>query len=1184
MSDFTRPAKLPPEQQAIRAKCFHPSGMFVEFPREEVEKSIPERFEKIVWLHPDRVAVKTANYFVTYAELNRAANRVTRAVLAQQRNLAEPVALLFEKGIEQIVAMVGVLKAGGFFLLLDPSFPRARIAHILKDSVARLLIHHKQTARVASELQSNDCKTINFDSINYGEADEQLRKNISPRDLASIVYTSGSSGQPKGVIQSHQNLLHRVMLFTGQYHICPYDRVSLLSFGTSNSVTHSLFALLNGATLLLYDVKTDGVAGLADWMLREEISLCLISSPLFRHLCDTLPGKNRLPNLRLIGLRSDKVYKTDFDLYKKYFSTNCVFSTSLASTESGNLSIYFADQDTEIAGEEVPVGYPVADKDIALVDDDGTDVGFNQVGEIVVKSKYLSPGYWRKPELTRDKFAVDPHNPELRVYHTGDLGLMRFDGCLMHRGRKDFRVKIRGYGVDLGEVEKNIHDHPAVGEAVVLDRGESGETRLLAYFTSPREPDLTVGELRRFLVDRLSDYMIPSAFVRLEKMPLTSNGKVDRKALPDERGLRPELEVAYFAPRTSIEKKLTSIWAEVLHLHGIGIRDNFFDLGGDSLSASRVVSQIAKRFHIDLTLIHFFERPTIEAHAALIEKTRQKEPGAQDVFIKRIPSDARIPLSFAQERLWFLDQLEPGSCAYNVFFAYQLTGDLNVLALEQSVNEIIKRHEVLRTVFAQVNGEPIQSIVPSLTLKIPVIDLRKVISGEERQSEAWRLAKEEAQRPFDLARGPLLRMMLLRLADDEYILLRSMHHIVSDAWSGGVLFRELAALYEAFSNGQPSPLRELPIQYADYAVWQRQWLRGEILESQLSYWRKQLQDIQTLQLPADGPRGALQSSRGARQYFKLSGTLSSELKRLSRRQGVTIFMTLLAAFQTLLSRYSGQTDIVIGSPVAGRSRGESESLIGFFLNMLVLRSDLSGDPTFVETMNRVKDVCLGALSHQELPFEKLVEELNPVRDLSQNPLFQVAFAFQNTPRFVPQLSRIRVNEVEVETGIARFDLHCFMEEEDGYLKGAFDYNTDLFNADSIKRLIGHFEILLEGIVINPHQRISELPLLTDAEKQLVSLDWNDTRRDYPKDVVIHELFEEQVERTPDAIAVVLEDQQLTYRELNCRANRLAHYLRKLGVGPETLVAICMAVVGDGGWTTWHSQGRRGVCPPRPQLS
>jgi amino acid adenylation domain-containing protein len=515
-----------------------------------------------------------------------------------------------------------------------------------------------------------------------------------------------------------------------------------------------------------------------------------------------------------------------------------------------------------------------------------------------------------------------------------------------------------------------------------------------------------------------------------------------------------------------------------------------------------------------------------------------------------------FPLSFSQQRLWFLDQYyEEGSSVYNIPSAIRLRGALDVSALERSLQEIVNRHEALRTTFSVLEGEAVQVIAPALKLSLPVVDLSETPEAE-REEEAQRLAKEESRRRFDLSQGPLVRIRLLQLGKEDHVLLMTLHHIVSDAWSIGVMHHELSVLYQAFSNSKPSPLPDLPIQYADYAVWQREWLKGEELERQLSYWKKQLEGIPAvLDLPTDRPRSPVQSHRGGRQSFGLSKDLTEQLKAISRKEGVTLFMTLLATFQTLLHRYSGQEDIVVGSPIAGRNRSEIEGIIGFFVNTLALRSNLSDNPTFTQLLARVKEVALGAYAHQELPFEKLVEELHPERDLSYSPLFQVMFVLQNTSGTALKLGRIAVSSMRVGGGTAKFDLSLSMSEAPDGLKATLEYNTDLFDVATITRMVGHLQVLLDGIVADPEQRISELPLLTKAEKHQLLVDWNDTKRDYSKDKCIHELFEEQAEKTPYAIALVFEDQQLTYRELNNRANRLAHYLQKLGVVPDTLVGV-----------------------------
>ena len=513
------------------------------------------------------------------------------------------------------------------------------------------------------------------------------------------------------------------------------------------------------------------------------------------------------------------------------------------------------------------------------------------------------------------------------------------------------------------------------------------------------------------------------------------------------------------------------------------------------------------------------------------------------------------PLSFAQQRLWFLEQFEPNNPAYNMLFAVRIAGNLDVAVLERSLNEIVRRHESLRTTFSVVEEKPVQVIAPTLEMKIPVFDFRE-LPENKRETEARQLIIEESKRIFDLSQGPLLRVNLLKLEEKEHILLLTIHHIVSDGWSMGLLFQEISTLYEAFSREHHSPLPELPIQYADFAIWQRQWLQGEVLEKQLFYWKKQLADASpTIELPTDHPRPVTYTYDGASESVTLSESLSESLKKLSQQEDVTLFITLLSAFKTLLYRYTSQEDIIVGSPIAGRNRHDIESLIGFFVNTLALRIDLSGNPTFRELIGRVREVAFNAYDHQDLPFEKLVEELQPERNLNRSPLFQVMFTFQNVPRQSLQLSDLILIPLEFDNGISKFDLTLNLSEEPKGLRGWIEYNTDLFDADNIKRMIGHFQTLLEGIVENPDQRIGELPLLMELEKHQLLVNWNNTQADYPEDKCIHQLFEEQVEQTPDAIAVVFENQQLTYRELNAKANQLAHYLRKLGVGPETLVGI-----------------------------
>ena len=744
------------------------------------------------------------------------------------------------------------------------------------------------------------------------------------------------------------------------------------------------------------------------------------------------------------------------------------------------------------------------------------------------------------------------------MYKTGDLARYLPDGNIEFLGRIDNQVKIRGYRIELGEIEAVLAQDPAVREAVVLVREDSpGERRLVVYLVVTPGSAPSANELRCFLQQKVPGYMVPSVFMFLDSLPLTPNGKLDRKALLAPDQTRPKLDEPYTAPRTPVEDLLAQIWSDVLKLDKVGIHDNFFDLGGHSLLATQVISRVSNSFQIDIQLRRLFETPTIAGLATSVEASLGIEKDSQRIPpIVPIPRSDEIPLSFAQQRLWFLDRIEPGNATYNVPAAFRLAGELKVHALEQSLTEIVHRHEVLRTIFSTVNGDPVQMISPRSHCSLAYTDLSDRPESEREQALPSMLS-EEAERPFDLSRGPLIRAQLLRLASQDHVLFLNMHHIISDGWSMGVLFRELSVLYKAFCSGKPNPFRDLPIQYADYAVWQKQWLRGEELEHQLSYWRKQLDGLSTLPLPTDRARPAVQTYRGSTQALDLSAQLSEAIKALSQRQGVTLFMTLLAAFELLLSRYCGQSDIAVGCPIAGRTRQETEGLIGFFVNTLVLRADLSNNPTFKELLRQVRETALEAYSHQDLPFEKLVEELHPDRHLSNSPLFQVMFVFQNTADRPLEFEQLLLNPIRTTSHSAKFDLTLSVSETNGTLRGSLNYNTGLFDGSTIERMLVSYKTLLEGIVADPEQCISELPLVSEAEKHQLLVDWNDTETDYPKDQCIHEMFETQVEKTPDTIALVFEDQQLTYRELNNRASRLARYLKKLGVGPEVLVGICV---------------------------
>jgi amino acid adenylation domain-containing protein len=632
MNDHAMPAiQCPREQEAIRQKCFHPTANFVQFPKEDVETSIPDRFERISRQYPDQIAVKAKAQTFTYSELNAMANRIGRTILARQGNQVEPVGLLFNDPAFLAAAMLGVLKAGKFFVLLDPLLPPARLALILETSQTGLVVAERQSTLESSGIaESHRCLVV--ESADSSRDSDDLRLLIPATALAYVVYTSGSTGRPKGVLQSHRNLLHRVLVRTNRRHFCAADRIAHLTANTSNAVTNFFLALLNGATLVCFNVRKEGATALARWLAVETITICRISSALFRRLCENLTGKEEFSHLRLIELTSDTVRKSDVDLYKSKFPRQTILVTALSSSETGFLTEYMIDHESEIFGDEVPVGYPVEDKEILIVNDKGSFVGVNKVGEIMVRSRFLSPGYWVEPELTAAKFKVDQKDNRFTYYMTGDLGLLRPDGCLIHKGRKDFRVKVRGYSVEIADVEHSLQAHPEIKDAVVVSRqDEQGEARLVAYLVARRPPGPILSDMRAFLRERLPDYMIPAVFESVKEIPLTSNGKIYRSALPASARTRPNINMRFVAPDTPVERQLAEIWQSVLALEGIGIHDDFFDLGGDSLAATRVVSRVIKQFQVEVPLQSLYQSPTVAEMAAAVTEHQAKKLSGADL-------------------------------------------------------------------------------------------------------------------------------------------------------------------------------------------------------------------------------------------------------------------------------------------------------------------------------------------------------------------------------------------------------------------------------------------------------------------------------------------------------------------------------------------------------------------------
>ena len=1111
---------------------------------------------------------------LTFDQINSRANQLAHHLLNCGADRETMIGVMLERGPTSLVALLAVFKAGGCYLPLDPLYPPERLAFMLADAQASLLITE---ASVRARLPESAAQIICLDD-DAGQIAQQRTENpavaVLPQQLAYIIYTSGSTGRPKGVAIEHRQLLHTLRAAQEMVQLTPVDCLPCIaSFSFDISLLELLAAPLAGGRCLLVSTGKALDADVMKRVLAEATVLHAVPGVMRRFVSfarehgGSATG-DEYRHLRQLLVGGEAVAPELIAEMEEVFSSAAV-RVLYGPTEATIIcASYEVNRDEGVHG--VPgqmVGRPLINVVLRVLDEQGRLVPVGVEGEIYVGGEGVARGYRQGADLTAERFVADGYSAcaGARIYRTGDRGRYLSDGSIEFKGRTDEQVKVRGFRIEPGEIESALSEHEGVKEAIVVafeERGEEmgGEKRLATYIIAGQEGGPSISELRSYLKERLPDYMIPSAFVYLDVLPLTNNGKVDRRALPAPDAERPALAEAFLAPRSVVEEMLASIWSDVLGGVRVGVNDNFFELGGHSLLATQVISRVREAFGIEIALRSLFEQPTVGELAETIEEGLR----AGVVMPPRMERAQRegdvMPLSFAQQRLWFIDQLEPGNPVYNTPRGVRLRGTLDIAALERALTELVRRHEALRTTFRDLHGEPVQVIGQAKPFIVVIEDLSGLPEAT-REEEARRLTREEALGPFDLSTGPLVRARLLRLAKlprEEHVLLLSLHHIVSDGWSMGVLVREVATLYAAYAIGAESPLKELSLQYGDYAVWQREWLQGEVLDQQLSYWRKQLAGAPpVLELPADRPRPQVQTFRGAALPFKLSKELAQELRALSRREGVTLYMTLLAGLQTLLARYTGQEDISTGTPIANRRRGEIENLIGFFVNTLVLRTDVSGNPTFRELLQRVRETALNAYAHQDVPFEMLVEVLQPERSMSYTPLFQVLFVLQNAPQEKLELPGLTLDLLDIDSGTAKLDLMLSLEESEEGLEGICEYSTDLFDEATIHGLLGHFETLLEGVVNNPDERLLQLPLLSQAERRQLLDEWNATAEQFPNDLCVHELFAQQAEHMPDGVAVIFEATQLDYRELNERANKLAHRLRTLGVGAEQIVGVML---------------------------
>ncbi len=1119
----------------------------VEYSR---NNSFHELFEEQVRKTPQAVAVVFEDAVLSYGELNRRANQLARYLRGLGVGPDARVGICVERGLELMVGLLGILKAGGAYVPLDPAYPEERLQYMVTDSMPAVLLTQGHLHGLFTA--GNPALPI----LDLSQAAppwlEQpcgnLEAGLPTERLAYVIYTSGSTGAPKGVMIPNSALTNFLQHMQREPGIGPDDVVlatTTLSFDIAGLELYLPLTVGAQVRIMGQEHRLDGARLLRE--LQHGITILQATPTSWQLLLDA--GWQGTEGLKALcggeALSSDlsgKLMSRSFSAWNMYGPTET--------------TVWSLAEKLEQTGTQVTIGRAIGNTRIYILDGQGEPTLVGVVGEIYIGGAGVARGYLQRPELTAERFLADPFVEQAgeRIYRTGDLGKWLPDGRIEFVGRNDFQVKVRGFRIEMGEIEGRLAEHARVREAVVIAREDvAGDKRLVAYYTCTEANDAAIGaeELHRHLSTTLPDYMVPAAYMHLTSLPLTLNGKLDRKGLP-----APEADAyvarVYEETVGEIETALAGIWAEILKVERVGRLDNFFELGGHSLLVARVIARLRKSLNIEVTIGDLFACPVLADLAFAIKSAAQV---ALPLIMPAKRGDYLL-LSFAQQRLWFMAQMEEASRAYHISVGMRLTGQLDRLALRWALDQIVVRHESLRTTFISINGEPRQRILSAEEARFHLIE--HDLGGQMDAAPALnRLIEQEAIAPFDLEQGPLVRGSLIRESEDRHVLLITTHHIVTDGWSIGIFIRELSLFYSAFHNRGQAPVKQLSIQYGDFAAWQREWLQGPILERQLSYWRCQLDGAPVLQLPSDRPRPAVASHRAGSIPVELSPELSEKLRVLSRREGVTLFMTLLAAYQVLLHRYSEQEDFIVGSPIANRNQIETEGLIGLFINQLAIRSRLQTDWTFKTLLGKVRETMLSAYAHQEAPFEKLVEELAPERTLSHSPLFQVVFALQNNPKEELRFEGVESHPLVIEQELVKSDLSLVLVERQGAIKGILGFAADLFDEATARRMAGRICTILQSVSDNCERKIADLCAPGPSETRQLLEEWNPSQRPGPAIDGVHTLFEKQAERAPHAVALVYEGQQRTYEDLNRCANQLGRYLQMMGVSPEVRVGICM---------------------------
>ncbi|MCP3738294.1 amino acid adenylation domain-containing protein [Rossellomorea sp. BNER] len=1104
-----------------------------EYPK---EKTIHEWFEEQVDKVPHQVAVVFKNERLTYFELNERANRLARVLQQTGVKPDNRIGLLVERSLDMIVAMLAIVKSGGAYVPIDPAYPIDRISYMLKDSGACMILSQ---ASVIEKLQS-----ISEWSGSWVDVRESLDNRIDGSNLsvanqsnhlAYVIYTSGTTGHPKGVMMEHCQLVNLLHDQISRIEI-PFNEKVLqfnsISFDVSFQEIFS--TLLSGGCLYVIENEMkQNIEKLLTYIENQTISIVYWPVSYVKAVFQLVA---RLPKSIKHVITAGEQLILSPSLKQCIRQSNVHIHNHYGPSETHVVTTYKLSPDKELI-EHPPIGKPIANTQIYVLNENRQIQPQGAVGEVYISGKSVSRGYLGKPKLTAEKFLTNPFVPNERMYRTGDIARYLSDGNIEFLGRIDQQVKIRGYRIELGEIESVLMEYPKVKDVVVrnLIDGQS-ETYLCAYVILNESVSST--ELEKYLQQKLPDYMIPSFIKEIRQIPLMPNGKVDRKALPLPDRL--ERKTTYVPPATEMERQLVEIWEQVLGADFVGVTDHFFTIGGHSLKVIQLVAMIHKKLQVDLPVHVIFEHPTIRQLAFYLEEKEQTEFQG----IQPAPSQPNYPVSSAQKRMFVLQQMELSSTHYNLPGAIIIEGECDDQRLEQAIQSLIERHESLRTSFELVDGEPVQMIHPKISFTLPV---RKITEKDVKS------VVNQFIRPFSLDQTPLFRVELFQIEVKKHLLLIDLHHIITDGVSTDVMLNDLSKIY----GGESLP--DLRIQYKDFAVWQQEWMQSEHCRRQEKYWLDSFSDeIPDLELPTDYVRPEVQNFAGSHESFVLNDELTRSLKKLASKTGTTLYMLLLTAYNLLLYKYSKQSEVIVGTPVVGRSHADIQSVMGMFVNTLAIRNHPEGHKRVVDFVHEVKAQALAAYDHADYPFEMLVEKLSLQRDTSRNPLFQAMFTMQDFGSNGLHLDGVQVKPYDLEYAISKFDLSLVTRESEDQIKCQLEYSSSLFKQETIQRMKHHFEQIVKEMVAHPEKKISEVEMLTYHEKEQLLVKWNQTENVYPKEKTIHELFIEQVAQTPNNIAVVCNEEKLTYQELNVRANRLAHVLRQHGVKPDDRVGLVMA--------------------------